>query len=125
MKGVQKHESHRKPGHWLIEAVAPVRFTYRGESILLEPGQRIRLPPRPAQQLMARARDCVHAVDWLALWRDVADLSSGVQARDPRFSDILGILDSLDRAFADDDPRRFRRGFHDLREAMTSSRHDA
>ncbi len=125
MKGVQNHERQRKPGRWLIEAVAPVRFTYRGESILLEPGQRIRLPARPAQQLLARARDCVHAIDWLALWRAVADFSSGVQAGDPRFSDVLRTLDSLDQAFAADDLDGFLHGLHELREVMTISNHDA
>ena len=125
MKCSEKHESQRKPGCWLIEAVAPVRFTYRGESILLKPGQRIRLPDRPAQQLLSRAGTCVQTVNWLALWRAVAELSAGLDTGDPRFAQVMRTIEQLDKSFDQDDLPGFSEGIDELREVMTISKRDA
>ncbi len=125
MKCLKNHESQSKPGHWLIEAVAPVRFTYRGESILLEPGQRIQLPDRPAQQLLSRAGNCVHTVEWLTLWREVAELSAGLETGDPRLAQVMRIIEQLDKFFEQDDLAGFCEGIDELREVMIISKRDA
>ena len=125
MKSSENHESQRKRGRWLIEAVAPVRFTYRGQEILLEPGQRIRLPDRPVQQLMARVGNCVKLVDWLALWQQVAECSAGLEPGDPRFGPAITLIEQLDKAFEQDDLLGFSEGVDELREVMTISKHDA
>ncbi len=125
MKCLNNDESQGKPGCWLIEAVAPVRFTYHGESILLEPGQRIQLADRPAQQLLSRAGNCVHRVDWLTLWRDVAELSAGLDTGDPHLAQVMRIIEQLDKSFEQDDLAGFCEGIDELREVLIISKHDA
>ena len=125
MRSSQSQESQRKSGCWLIEAVAPVRFTYRGESILLEPGQRIQLPDRPAQQLLSRAGDCVHTVEWLTLWRDVAELSAGLETGDPHLAQVMRIIEHLDNFFEQDNLAGFCEGIDELRKAMIILKRDA
>ena len=56
--------------------------------------------PAPAPTLPAFTGEGVNAKpDWLAAWRDVAQITSGLTAEDPRLQPVLAGLSACDRAF--------------------------
>ena len=46
---------------------------------------------------------------WLKTWRELADLTTGVEVNDPRFRPIMEALESCDRAFEQGDWATFQR----------------
>jgi hypothetical protein len=55
---------------------------------------------------------------WLAAWRELATLTYGINAQDPRLGPALTALNSCDKAFASDDWARFQRGANDVKEIV-------
>ena len=105
-----------------IEALAPVRFEYEGEAVHLRRGERITLPVPKAQRLLALARGKVRTVqlpDWLVLWREVAEASTGLRPDDPRVPVVVKVIEcELDPAFERGDVAAFLRAIAGLRVAM-------
>ena len=105
-----------------IEAIRMVRIRYGGRDVIMQPGQRLHLPYEKARQLLAQAEGKVRKVgseaDWVALWREVAEVSSGLVETDPRRPSVLELIVSLDRSFEEGHLEAFRHGVNRLRRAM-------
>jgi hypothetical protein len=57
-------------------------------------------------------------IDWLADWRHLAELTSGIEAGDPRLAGVLTALDACDTAFLAGDYSAFTLAAVTVEEAM-------
>jgi hypothetical protein len=57
-------------------------------------------------------------IDWLAAWRKVAALTSGLTADDPRLPIVMAILNECDNAFLRGDWSAFERAAGQVRTAI-------
>ena len=99
----------------LIEATnQPVRYRYRdGRELVFRPGSPIELPDAEAKRLLEKAEGKVRPVgaikpDWLAEWREVAEISSGLTKDDVRLPSVMAALGVCDAAFVADDWAAFQ-----------------
>lgn len=90
----------------LIEATdQPVRYRKRdGQELVFRLGKPIELPDAEATRLLERAAGKVRSVghvqpNWLVAWRDIAKLSSGLEATDPRLPGVMMALEACDEQF--------------------------
>jgi len=97
----------------LIEAIKrPITYRWPGREIYLIPGTPVDLPDERAQRLLVKAQGKVRVVvsrranrvakDWLAGWREVAGLTSGITVEDSRFGSVMASGAECDRAFERD-----------------------
>ncbi len=94
----------------LVESKKPLTVILPGGEIHLEPGKPRDLSEDQALKLLARAKGKVRVAgqEWLAEWRALAELTSGITADDPRLQPILAALKACDQAFLAGDYLGFR-----------------
>ncbi len=108
---------------YCLEAIRPLRIWQNGRSMRLQPGQRIVLSARKAEQLIAMAAGSVKVVsqqyddkmDWEATLRELGTLFRGLGPEDPR-------LDHFEAGLALCNERYERldwHGFHDEADRLT------
>ena len=64
--------------------------------------ERLKMPKLPAKK------------PWLSAWRELAQLTYGIESDGPRFGQILSLMDQCDRAFAKDDWLAFQVAARDI-----------
>ena len=109
----------------LIEAIQqPIRFRARdGKEFVLPLRTPVDVPDAVAQRIVDRAGKKVRIVrrgvhDWLMAWRELAEVTSGLTAEDPRLTPVLEALDGCDAAFIADDWEAFEQAREGVRRAM-------
>ena len=85
----------------LVEASVPLIVKLPTGDIRLTPGVPVELPREQAHRLLVRAKGKVREVsrDWQPTWRELATLTSGLTANDPRLSGVLDALHACDDAY--------------------------
>ena len=100
----------------LIESVIPLTVKFSTGDIRLTPGVPVELPRAQATRLIIKANGKVREVtrDWSPTWRELAALTSGLTAGDPR----LAALNACDDAYLSGDWEAFRQAAALVRSAM-------
>jgi hypothetical protein len=108
----------------LIEASTPLTIRRRSGDVRLLPGQPIDFPEDEALKLLARAPGKVREAitDWLAAWRELAALTSGLTVDDPRLPIVMAALNTCDDAYLSGDWVAFRQAAARVRSAIEGSR---
>ena len=102
----------------LLEAVdRPIRYTWPEGELRLRPGKPIEVPDDRGQKVLARCGSKVRRVspDWLAAWRELAQMTDGIQKTDDCFAPVMAALDRCDLAFECRDWSAFQREVELLR----------
>ncbi len=104
----------------LIEASAPLTIRRRSGDVRLLPGQPVDFPEDEALKLLAKAKGKVREVktDWLVAWRELAALTSGIIAEDPRLPIVMAALNECDNAFQRGDWLAFQRAAEQVQAAV-------
>jgi len=117
----------------LLEAIkGPITYRWPGREIILIPGTPVDLPDERAQRLLGKAQGKVRVVvsrranrvakDWLAGWREVAGLTSGITIEDGRFSSVMAAVTECDQAFERDNWPAFQQAANAVQQAVQSNR---
>lgn len=106
-----------------IEKPLRVLLSDPDREVILRPGQPMDLPPRVVGRLLRQAKGKVRLVvnpqaSWLTLWRDIAEISHGLEATDPRLPAVLRAIDICDDAFASGNKTAFLGGVEAVAKAM-------
>ena len=85
----------------LIEAMTPLTVKFSTGDIRLTPGVAVEIPTAQAQRLLAKAPGKVREVKrkWSPTWRELATLSAGLTAEDPRLPVVMAALNECDDAY--------------------------
>ena len=85
----------------LIEAMTPLTVKFSTGDIRLTPGVPVEIPTVQAQRLLAKAPGKVREVTrgWLPAWRELAALTAGLTADDPRLPVVMAALNVCDDAY--------------------------
>lgn len=104
----------------LIEATMPLTVKFTTGDIPLTPGVAVEIPTAQAQRLLAKAPGKVREVkrDWSPTWRELATLSRGLTADDPRLSVVMTVLNACDDTYLSGDWLAFRQAAARVRSAM-------
>jgi len=104
----------------LIESVTPLTVKFSTGDIRLTPGVPVDLPRGKAQQLLVKARGKVREVtrDWSPTWRELATLTSGLTADDPRLPVVMAALKECDNAWLSGNWEAFCHAAARVRSAM-------
>lgn len=104
----------------LIEAMTPLTVKFSTGDIRLTPGVPVEIPTAQAQRLLAKAPGKVREAkrDWLAAWRELAALTSGLTAGDPRLPVVMAVLNQCDDAYLGGNWVAFRHAAEQVRSAM-------
>ena len=96
----------------LIESVTPLTVKLPTGDIRLTPGVPVELPTAQAQRLLVKAQGKVREAkrDWLPTWGELAALTSGLTADDPRLQLVMVALHDCDAAFEAGDWQGFQQG---------------
>jgi hypothetical protein len=104
----------------LIEAMTPLTVKFSTGDIQLTPGVPVEIPTMQAQRLLAKAPGKVREVTrgWLPAWRELAALTSGLTADDPRLPVVMVALNECDNTYLNGDWTAFRQAAARVRSAM-------
>jgi hypothetical protein len=104
----------------LIESTTPLIVKLPTGDIRLTPGVPVELPREQAHRLLVRARGKVREVsrDWQPTWRELATLTSGLTANDPRLPGVLDALHACDDAYLSGDWEAFCQAAARIRSAV-------
>jgi hypothetical protein len=104
----------------LIESVTPLTVKLPTGEVRLMPGVPVELPTAQAQRLLVKAHGKVRETTrgWLPTWRDLAVLTSGLTAQDPRLPLVMAELDRCDDAYLGGDWAAFHQAADRVRLAM-------
>jgi len=85
------------------------------------------MPPPQAQRFLAKAQGKVREVkrDWSPSWRELAVLSSGLTADDPRLPLVMAALNACDDAYLNGDFMAFCQAAERVRSAVEGKNHRA
>ena len=85
----------------LIEAMTLLTVKFSTGDILLTPGVPVEIPTAQARRLILKAQGKVREAkrDWSPSWRELATLSSGLTANDPRLPKVMAALNACDDAY--------------------------
>jgi len=94
----------------LIESVTPLTVKLPTGDIRLIPGVPVEIPTAQAQRLLVKAHGKVREVtrDWSPTWRELASLTYGITADEPRFPVVMAALNLCDDAYLSGDYVAFR-----------------
>src|SRR5262245_40140340 len=89
--------------------------------VRLTPGIAVEIPTAHARRLLAKAPDKVREAmtDWLAAWRELATLTSGLTGDDPRLPVVMAGLNACDEAYLSGNWIVFRQSAAGVRSAVT------
>ena len=105
----------------LIEAVeAPIRYKWPKGEIRLEPGKPVFFDKERGRKVLAKCGPKVRVVqpDWESAWRELSQLTLGLEKTDLRFDLIMTLLDQCDEAFLKGDWEGFERVAEGLKENL-------
>ena len=104
----------------MIESVTPLTVKLPTGDIRLTPGVPVELPRAQAQRLLVKANGKVRETTrgWLPTWQELAELTSGLTADDPRLPVVRAALNACDDAYLDGNWERFQRNATQLRKIM-------
>lgn len=104
----------------LIESDTPLRVKLPTGDIRLTPGVPFELPTAQAQRLLVKAHCKVREVTrgWLPTWQELASLTSGLPANDPRLAGVMAALNQCDDAYLGGNWLAFRQAAARVRSAM-------
>ena len=99
----------------LIESSKPLTVLLRAGKIHLTPGRPMELSEEDGLKLLVKAKGKVRMiqqqpVDWLTRWRDLAQMTSGLESDDPRLTPILSCLAQCQRSHEAGDLDGFTKG---------------
>ena len=105
----------------LIESTTPLTVKLPTGDIRLTPGVPVELPRAQAQRLLVKANGKVREATrgWLPTWRELATLTSGLTANDPRLPVVMAALNQCDDAYLSGDWVTFRQAAALVRSAVT------
>jgi hypothetical protein len=85
----------------LIEATIPLTVKFSTGDIRLTPGIPVEIPTAQAYRLIIKAQGKVREAKWdcSPTWRELATLSSGLTAEDPRLPVVMAALNACDDAY--------------------------
>ena len=111
----------------LIEVSTPLTIRRRSGDVSLLPGQPVDFPEAEALKLLARAPGKVREAitDWLAAWRELAALTSGLTVDDPRLPVVMDALNECDNGYLSGNWVAFRQAAARVRSAMEDRNHRA
>lgn len=104
----------------LIEAMTPLTVKFSTGDIQLTPGVPVEIPTAQARRLILKAKGKVREAkrDWSPTWRELAALSSGITADDPRLAGVMAALNECDNAYLNGDFPAFRQAAARVRSAV-------
>ncbi len=111
----------------ILEPLEPLRIRLDGKVQELVPGRPFELAEAQARKLLELVPGKVRSISeasvyWLSLWRAVAVISSGLESADPRFEDVMTLIQRLDEAFEEGNLRTFTVWLEKLRMSMQAGR---
>jgi hypothetical protein len=111
----------------LIEASIPLTIRRESGDVRLLPGQPMDFPEAEALKLLTKARGKVRAAktNWLAAWRELAAITSGMTRDDPRLPPVMEALDLCDDAFRRGSWVAFRHAAAQVRSAVAGRKRRA
>ncbi len=109
----------------ILEPLEPLRIRLDGQVRELVAGRPFELPEAQARKLLelvpGKVRSISEAsVNWLRLWRDVAEVSSGLESADLRFESVMTLIQRLDEAFEEGNVRTFTVWLEELQRVMSN-----
>jgi len=101
----------------LIEATTPLTVKFPTGDIRLTPGVPVEIPTAHAHRLIIKAQGKVRETTrgWLPTWRELATLSSGITADDPRLPVVMAALNACDDAYLSGNWEAFRQAAERVR----------
>ena len=110
----------------ILEPLEPLTIRIDGKVRELVPGRPFELTEAQARKLLqlvpGKVRSISEAsVNWLRLWREVAVISSGLESADPRFEQVMTLIQRLDEAFEEGNLRMFTVWVEELRRVMSNT----
>jgi hypothetical protein len=104
----------------LIEATTPLTVKFSTGDIRLTPGIPVEIPTAQARRLILKAQGKVRETtrDWTPPWRELAALSSGLTADDPRLPLVMAALNACDDAYLSGDWEAFCQAAARIRSAI-------
>lgn len=93
----------------LIEATKPLLVRFSTGDIHLTPGTPVEIPTAQARRLLLKAGGKVREVprDWSPTWKELATLTYGITAEDPRLAGVMAALNACDDAYLSGDWEAF------------------
>lgn len=109
----------------LIEAMIPLTAKFSTGDIQLTPGVPVEIPTAQAHRLIIKAQGKVRETTrgWLPTWRELAALSSGITADDPRLPVVMAALNVCDDAYLNGDWVAFCHAAARIRSAIAEGGH--
>jgi len=101
----------------LIEAMTPLTVKFSTGDIRLTPGVPVEIPSTQAQRLIIKAQGKVREA-WSPTWRELAALTFGLTAEDPRFPVVMAELNACDEAYLSGNWVAFRQAAARVRTAV-------
>jgi len=98
----------------LIEPIGhkPVRLVGKGlnAAIVLKPGEPQEIDAALGAKLLKQCPKNIRVsrLQWMTSWRELADLTTGIEQSDPRFKPLNNLLEQADRAFERDNWAAFQ-----------------
>lgn len=108
----------------LIEATEkPVTYRWPGGEVTITPGQPVDVPDERAEKILAKAGAKVQEFkpDWRAAWRELADISDGLEPDDERLLPVVTTMNAADAAYKAHDWNGFQRAANEVRKVMGAS----
>lgn len=104
----------------LIEATIPLTVKFSTGDIRLTAGMPVEIPTAQAYRLIIKAQGKVQEAerDWSPTWRELATLSSGLTADDPRLRVVMDALNECENGYLDGNWEAFRLAAEGLRRAV-------
>lgn len=104
-----------------IEATMPLTVKFSTGDIRLTPGIPVEIPTAQAQKLLVKAEGKVREAkrDWSLTWRELAALTFGLTAEDPRLPVVMAELNACDDAYLSGNWVAFRQAAARVRSAVT------
>lgn len=108
----------------LIESVTPLTVKLPTGDIRLTPGVPVEMPVAQAQRLLVKANGKVREATrgWLPTWGELAELTSGLPADDPRLPVVMAALNECEHAYLSSDWNAFRQAAARVRSAIEGRR---
>ena len=104
----------------LIEAMTPLTVKFSTGDIRLTPGVPVEVPTAQARRLILKAQGKVREAkrDWSPSWRELAALTSGFTAEDPRLPMVMAALNACDDAYLAGNWRGFQEAAEQVKQLV-------
>ena len=80
-------------------------------AIVLRPGEPVEVSPELGRRVLRQYAPKVRLArsQWITAWRELADLTSGIEQSEPRFKPLINVLEQADRVFERDNWEEFQK----------------